>query len=93
MPNKCIIPGCNTDYATCKVKLSMFSSSKDDERRKEWKEKLQLIKPLLAETFCMWKTLPHRRYNKKLQTQRWKWQCAYRGKWLHIFYNIKYKLP
>ncbi|KMQ85335.1 hypothetical protein RF55_16184 [Lasius niger] len=38
-------------YATCKVKLSMFSAPKDDERRKEWEEKLQLIKPLLAKHF------------------------------------------
>ncbi|XP_039310108.1 uncharacterized protein LOC120358794 isoform X2 [Solenopsis invicta] len=51
MPNKCIVPGCNTDYATCKIKLSVFSAPKDDERRKEWEEKLQLIKPLLAKHF------------------------------------------
>ena len=46
MPYKCIVPGCKTDYLSCKAKLSTFTVPKNDELREKWQEALKLKKPL-----------------------------------------------
>ena len=48
MPNKCIVPGCNTGYASCRAKFSIFSAPKNNELREEWQKSIRLTKPLLT---------------------------------------------
>lgn len=53
MPNKCVVPGCKTGYASCKTKLSIFSALKNNELREEWQKSLRLTKPLLTKHVCV----------------------------------------